>query len=103
MQEEQSSALSTKELLIRGAIMAAITTMVAMSANAAGFNRDQIVSSSVFAMIISATLLFWQFRLAIAFIGISALLGFKVMTLESFVQSLGGSIAIQYEVSGTGR
>ncbi|MCK5802376.1 MAG: hypothetical protein KAI66_06065 [Lentisphaeria bacterium] len=86
MHEEQTSALSTKELLIRGAIMAAITTMVAMSANAAGFNRDQIVSSSVFAMIISATLLFWQFRLAIAFIGISALLGFKVMTLESFVQ-----------------
>jgi len=37
-------------------------------------------------MIIMATLLFWQFRLAIAFVGIGVLMGTNVLTLPTFIR-----------------
>ncbi len=52
----------------------------------ARLTQDQILSSSIFIMIVLATLLFWRFRLAIAFVGIGALLGCRVITIEHFVQ-----------------
>jgi len=46
----------------------------------------QILSISIFALIISATLVFWNFRLAIAFIGVAIILGGNVLTLEQFIK-----------------
>lgn len=47
----------------------------------------QIAAVSVFTLIICATLMFEERRLGVAFIGISALLALKVLTLSEFVHS----------------
>lgn len=49
-------------------------------------NNQQVVASSVFVMIVMATLLFWKFRLAIAFIGIGVLMGTNALDLPTFVR-----------------
>ncbi len=46
----------------------------------------QVAAVSVFALIICATLMFEERRLGVAFVGIAALLGLRVMTLDEFVQ-----------------
>lgn len=74
-------------LLIRGPLLILMSLAAAWLANLAGFNQQQMMSSSIFIMIIGATLLFWEFRLAIAFVGIALLLGFRALTLESFIES----------------
>ena len=47
----------------------------------------QIAAVAVFALIICATLMFEERRLGVAFVGISALLALKVLTLSEFVNS----------------
>jgi Na+/H+ antiporter NhaD/arsenite permease-like protein len=71
----------------KGLILVAVTLLAVVLSRAGGFDASQTVSSAVFIMIISSTLLFWPFRLAIAFVGIAALLGLKVLTLRSFIES----------------
>lgn len=78
---------SGMQTLRRGAVLAALTLLTAFLARTGGFSPSQVLSSSVFIMIILATLLFWPFRLAIAFVGIAALLGCRVLTLPSFIES----------------
>ncbi len=46
----------------------------------------QILAVSTFIMIISATLLFWNFRLAVAFIGLSVILGANVCSLPEMME-----------------
>lgn len=46
----------------------------------------QVLSAATFIMIISATLLFWNLRLAVAFIGISIILGANVSTLPEIME-----------------
>lgn len=65
----------------------AITGVVAMTARWASFEDQQVLSSSIFIMIILSTLFFWKFRLALAFVGIALLLGLKTLTLHSFIES----------------
>lgn len=74
-------------LAIRGCVLAFLTVLVGGLTSLADFGSQQVLSSSIFIMIILATLLFWQFRLAIAFVGIALLLGCRVLTLKSFIES----------------
>ncbi len=48
-------------------------------------DRSQVISCTVFFLIIMSTLMFWTFRLAIAFIGIGALMGLNVLDLPTFI------------------
>lgn len=68
-------------------LLLVITTGVALLARVIHLNRQQIFASSVFIMIVTATLLFWKFRLAIAFVGISVLMGAKTLDLSTFIES----------------
>ncbi|MCE5340801.1 MAG: hypothetical protein LLF92_06695 [Planctomycetaceae bacterium] len=67
-------------------IMLAVSGAVGLLAHSLDFNRQQAMSCSIFIMIIMATLLFWQFRLAIAFVGIGVLMGTNVLTLPTFIR-----------------
>lgn len=67
-------------------IMLAVSSMVGLLAHFLKFDRNQAMSCSIFIMIIMATLLFWQFRLAIAFVGIGVLMGTNVLTLPTFIR-----------------
>ncbi|MBP7275359.1 MAG: hypothetical protein KBA51_04065 [Kiritimatiellae bacterium] len=53
----------------------------------AGLETHQIVATSVFSSIIIGTLLFWEFRLAIAFFGVAVLIFTQSLTVPHFVES----------------
>lgn len=71
---------------VRAVIMLAASALVGLLALSVGFDRQQVISCAIFIMIIMATLLFWKFRLAIAFVGIGALMGTNVLTLPTFIR-----------------
>jgi len=73
-------------LLARPLAMAIVTALVAILTSLVGLERQQVISCSIFMMIILATLLFWQFRLAIAFVGIGLLMATNVLTLPAFIR-----------------
>jgi len=81
-----TEAPTTRQLVVRGLILLTVAGVVAVLANGLGLERPQVISSSIFIMIVMATLLFWKFRLAIAFLGIGALLGCNVLDLETFIE-----------------
>ncbi|MBN1498534.1 MAG: hypothetical protein JW982_00125 [Spirochaetes bacterium] len=76
------------QFLRRALIMLSVTFLAGILAYSGGLHeRNQIMAAAVFVLIISATLLFWNSRLAIAFIGIAVLLGGNVLTLEQMIRS----------------
>lgn len=85
---EENPSLSLRSLLTRAAIMLGASALAGVLAHTSGIavEQTQVVAVSVFILIISATLLFWNFRLAVAFIGIAVLLGTKVITLEQMTK-----------------
>ena len=70
----------------RPALTLIVSGLVALLAHSVGLDRQQVVSVSIFIVIIMATLLFWKFRLAIAFVGIGVLMGTNVLTLPTFIR-----------------
>jgi Na+/H+ antiporter NhaD/arsenite permease-like protein len=74
------------KLFSRMVLLLAITSGVGLLAHLIKLDRQQVLASSVFIMIVMATLLFWQFRLAIAFVGISVLMGTKTLDLPTFIK-----------------
>jgi Na+/H+ antiporter NhaD/arsenite permease-like protein len=79
--------MSVRKVLLRGTVMLVLSGVVALLAHAADYTQTQTLACAVFATTVLATLLFWHFRLAIAFLGIAALFYCKVLTLERFVES----------------
>jgi len=51
-----------------------------------GLNTQQIIALSIFSASVFATLLFWDFRVAIAFLGVAVLLITKTVDLENMVK-----------------
>lgn len=72
-------------MLGRGAIMLGGSAAVALLVHHLGLSQQQVLSSSIFIMIILSTLLFWSFRLAIAFVGTGLLFGAGVITVNDFI------------------
>jgi len=70
----------------RPLITLAVSGLVGLLAHSLGLDRSQVISVTIFLVIIMSTLLFWQFRLAIAFVGIGALMGTNVLTLPTFIE-----------------
>lgn len=78
-----------KGILRHGArpfITLAVSGLVALLVHSLGLDRSQVISVTIFLVIIMSTLLFWQFRLAIAFVGIGVLMGANVLTLPTFIE-----------------
>lgn len=74
------------QLISRLLLLLAVTITVGLLAHLIKLDQQQVLASSVFIMIVMATLLFWQFRLAIAFVGISVLMGTKTLDLPTFIK-----------------
>ncbi len=85
MHSDEAGKIEKREMLVRGAIMLGVTALVALFGSRIGLNESQVLSSSIFIMIIMATLMFWTFRLAIAFVGTGILFGTRVITVGDFV------------------
>jgi Na+/H+ antiporter NhaD/arsenite permease-like protein len=70
----------------RAAIALAVSGLTGLLVHSLGFERPQVISVTIFITIIMATLLFWQFRLAVAFVGIAALMMANVMNLSTLIE-----------------
>lgn len=83
-----SETTTIKQYLYRIMIMLTASVGAGVLAYMAGLSsQQQIMAVGIFVIIISATLLFWNSRLAIAFIGIAVLLGGNVLSLEQMISS----------------
>ncbi len=76
----------SKNIGLRILIMLGVSAAVGFLAHSIDLTINQIISCSIFIMIIMATLLFWKFRLAIAFVGIGVLMGSGVLDLPTFIR-----------------
>ena len=85
--EEGSVQLTTKMLLSRLIILVVVSLAIGIVGRETIFNAKQAISCAVFIGIIMGTLFFWNFRLAIAFIGLSVLIGSNSMNIATFVES----------------
>lgn len=63
-----------------------IPLLMALWGRAVGLNSKQCISISIFLVSILGTLFFWDFRLAIAFLGIAVLLITKTIDLEHLIK-----------------
>ena len=73
-------------LTFKFVILFLLIGLVGIIALKAGFNNQQIIALSIFSASVFATLLFWDFRVAIAFLGIAVLLATKTINLENLVK-----------------
>ncbi len=87
MHEESSVQLTTGMLLRRLLLIIVVCLGLGFFGAKTIFTSDQAIASSVFLSIILGTLFFWNFRLAIAFIGLSVLIFTNSMDVATFVQS----------------
>ena len=67
-------------------ILLSIIAVLAIILNRIGFNNSQVIASSILAAAVIGTLLFWSFRVAIAFMGIGTLLITKTMDIPHFIE-----------------
>jgi len=78
---------SRQKIALPGALMLLLTALIAGMTWKLGLDSRQVVSVSVFTLIVLGTLFFWSFRLAIAFLGVAALLMANVLNIRKFVES----------------
>ncbi len=79
--------LTTRMLTTRLALLLGISTAVGLLGGTIGLEFHQQVACAVFLAIILGTLFFWNFRLAIAFLGIAVLIFTKSLNIPHFVES----------------
>ncbi len=86
--DRENHAIPLSRLRSRGATLLALAVAAGVLAYVCGFHSvRQVLAVSIFVLIVAATLLFWNFRLAIAFVGITVLLAGNVITIEQMVWS----------------
>lgn len=84
-ENEFDTPMSTAELALRFAILTILSSTAASLAHFVwGLNNAQTISVTIFLVIILATLFFWSFRLAIAFLGLPVLILSGALELQCF-------------------
>lgn len=73
-------------LILKFIFLFVLIILVGFISQRIGLNSQQIIAVSVFSASVFATLLFWDFRVAIAFLGIATLLLTKTVDLENMVK-----------------
>ena len=87
MSESSSNPMSFKSMIPRFAILLAVGLLVGFGGPLVGMNPNQSISCAVFISIIFGTLFFWEFRLAVAFLGLAVLIFSKSLDIPTFVSS----------------
>lgn len=72
-------------LVIKFIILLILSIGTGILGKGIGFNPNQMVAVSVFTAAVIGTILFWDFRLAVAFIGIAILLATKTIDIENLI------------------
>ena len=84
---DNSNDHDKQKILMPGILMLVLTAIIGFLAFRIGLTPKQVLSVTVFAAIVMGTLFFWTFRLAIAFLGIAALMMCNVLDVHTFVIS----------------
>ena len=88
MSENTSSGkMSLKAMVPRFVILLAAACLVGFGGQYVGMNPSQSTACAVFISIIFGTLFFWEFRLAVAFLGLAVLIFSKSLDIPTFVSS----------------
>ena len=85
--EEGGMQLSVRQLLTRLAVMVGVGVAAGVIGGCTVFDVRQAAAVAVFLSISLGTLFFWNFRLAIAFLGLSVLICTHSLNIQQFVQS----------------
>jgi Na+/H+ antiporter NhaD/arsenite permease-like protein len=78
----------------RGMVYVSIIVGVSLLSSLVGFSSTQVLSLSIFFMVIFGTILFWPFRLPFALIGISLLLVFGLLDISHLIEFAGLDIIL---------
>ncbi len=70
--------------VLAGGIPAGAALVFAMGLH----GREQLLAGAIFALVVMATLLFWEYRLGVAFVGLAVLLAGRVITVDQMVASV---------------
>lgn len=84
--DDHGGEVTLKQLIVRMALLLFISGAAGVCGVKMGLNSSQAVATSVFLAIILGTLFFWNFRLAIAFLGIGVLIFTRSLDIEHFVK-----------------
>ena len=88
MSESSSAdAMSFKSMIPRFGILLAAAALVGFGGSVVGMTAAQSTACAVFISIIFGTLFFWEFRLAVAFLGLAVLIFSKSLDIPTFVSS----------------
>ena len=68
-----TNAMSTPVLVRRALLLLVLAVAAGLAGGQSGFTVNQAIAASVFLSTILGTLLFWNLRLAIAFLGVAVL------------------------------
>lgn len=74
-----------KSILIKFIILLIISVSVGILGKGIDLNLNQMIAVSIFSASVMGTILFWDFRLAVAFLGIGILLATKTIDIENLV------------------
>ncbi len=86
-EEGGSNPLSNKQFATRMGILIGAGLLVGFLGGSTIFDGKQAISCGVFISIILGTLFFWNFRLAIAFLGLSVLIFSNSLDIPTFIES----------------
>jgi Na+/H+ antiporter NhaD/arsenite permease-like protein len=78
----------------KGIIYIAIILGVSLLSSLAGLSSTQVLSLAIFFMVIFGTILFWQFRLPFALLGISLLIAFGLLDIQHLIEFAGLDIIL---------
>ncbi|HKL21081.1 MAG TPA: SLC13 family permease, partial [Tichowtungia sp.] len=84
--DDHGGVLTLKQMIVRMALLLTISIGIGVSGSALGLTGQQSSATAVFLAIILGTLFFWNFRLAIAFLGIGVLMFTKSLDIDHFVK-----------------
>jgi Na+/H+ antiporter NhaD/arsenite permease-like protein len=82
-----SNGMSTPAVVRRAGLLLLLATAAGLAGQLIGFTTTQSVALSVFLSTILGTLLFWNLRLSIAFLGVSVLILTKSLDLPTLVEA----------------
>ncbi len=84
--DNHGGVLTRKQMIGRMTLLLGISLSIGFGGAAMGLTSQQSAATSVFFAIILGTLFFWNFRLAIAFLGIGVLICTKSLDIDHFVK-----------------
>lgn len=82
-----TNAMSTPVLVRRALLLLVLAVAAGLAGGQSGFTVNQAIAASVFLSTILGTLLFWNLRLAIAFLGVAVLVLTHSLDLPSLVKA----------------